>query len=100
VAASGWDKCLAVNEERVVQGRLRGVALAAPATTMAEEVMEPGPTTTRPNEPLAQLVPRLQEKRVDRIIVTTPDGRLVGVAEREAAERALAEHRILEDHRE
>ena len=100
VAAAGWDECLVVNEQRVVLGRLRGAALAASATTMAEDVMESGPTTTRPDEHLARLVPRLREKRVDRIIVTTPDGRLVGVTERETAERALGEYRARESDRD
>jgi hypothetical protein len=39
----------------------------------------------------------LRDKHVDRIIVTTPDGRLLGVAERRTAERALAE-RAGEEH--
>ena len=91
VDAAGWDECVVVNEQRVVLGRLRGAALKAPAETVAEEVMEPGPSTVRPDEPLATLVPRLRNKRVKRMIVTTPDGRLVGIAEAAAAERALAE---------
>lgn len=93
----GWDECLVVNEQHVVLGRLRGAALEAPAETIAEAVMEPGPTTTRPDEPLTKLVPRLQDKHVERIIVTTPDGRLVGIAERGSAERALAEREDMED---
>ncbi|MBW3633517.1 MAG: hypothetical protein KY456_10885 [Chloroflexi bacterium] len=44
-----------------------------------------------------QLLPRLRDKHVDRIIVTTPDGRLVGVAERETAESAPAEREDTED---
>src|SRR5918995_3698730 len=100
VAAAGWDECLVVNDQRVVLGRLRGSALEAPAETMAEVVMEPGPTTTRPDEPLTKLVPRLRDKHVERIIVTTPDGRLVGISERHAAERALAEREEMEDDRD
>jgi CBS domain-containing protein len=100
IEAAGWDECLVVNKEQVVLGRLRGTALAASAETMAEAVMEPGPTTTRPDEPLTNLVPRLRDKHVKRIIVTTPDGRLVGVAERHAAERALAEREGMEDDRD
>ena len=88
--AAGWDECLVVNDEQVLLGRVRGAAFEAPGATLAEEVMEPGPTTIRPDEPLARLVPRLRDRHVARIIVTTPDGRLVGVAERENAERALA----------
>jgi CBS-domain-containing membrane protein len=97
IHVSGWDECLVVNEQHVVLGRLRGAALAAPAETMAEAIMEPGPTTTRPDEPLTTLVPRLRNKHVERIIVTTPDGRLIGIAERHVAERALAEREDTED---
>jgi CBS domain-containing protein len=100
IEAAGWDECLVVNDQTVVLGRLRGTALAASAETMAEAVMEPGPTTTRPDEPLTNLVPRLRDKHVERIIVTTPDGRLVGIAERHAAERALAEREGMEDDRD
>jgi len=85
--AAGWDECLVVNEQRVVLGRLRGAALEGHAAAIAEAVMEPGPTTVRPDESLATLVPRLRDRQVDRVIVTTPDGRLIGIAERETAER-------------
>ena len=100
VAAAGWDECLVVNDQRVVLGRLRGSALEAPVETMSDAIMEPGPTTTRPDEPLSKLVPRLRNKHVERIIVTTPDGRLVGIAERRAAERALAQREGMEDDRD
>jgi CBS domain-containing protein len=100
VETAGWDECLVVNDQRVVLGRLRGSALEAPAETRAEAVMEPGPTTTRPDAPLTKLVPRLRGKHVARIIVTTPDGRLVGIAERRAAERALAQRAGMEDDRD
>jgi CBS domain-containing protein len=100
IVEAGWDECLVVNDQRVVLGRVRGSALEAPAETTAEAVMEPGPTTTRPDELLAQLVPRLRDKHVDRIIVTTPDGRLVGIAERGTAERALVERQGTEDDRD
>jgi CBS domain-containing protein len=92
VQASGWDECLVVNDERVVLGRLRGAALAAPAETIVEAVMESGPSTIRPDETLAKLLPRMRGKRVETMVVTTPDGRLVGVVDRQAAERALAAH--------
>ncbi|HEX5500822.1 MAG TPA: CBS domain-containing protein, partial [Thermomicrobiales bacterium] len=85
------DECLVVNDERVVVGRLRFDRLDAGPTETVEQIMEFGPTTIRPNEPLAKLTPRLQEKRVDRIVVATPDGRLVGVvARRDAAARLAA----------
>lgn len=97
VEAAGWDECVVVNQEGVVLGRLRGLALGGDAEGLVGAVMESGPTTVRPDEPLASLVPRLRDKGVGRIIVTTPDGRLLGVADREAAERALAEHGTAEE---
>lgn len=90
IEGSGWNECLVVNDDRIVLGRLRGAAIEAPAETTAEAVMEAGPATIRPSEHLARLVPRLRDRQVARIIVTTPDGRLVGVVERETAEHALA----------
>ncbi len=87
VAAAGWDQCLVVNDERVVLGRLRGTALSADAEARAEEAMEAGPTTVRPDERLADLATRLRERDVAGIVVTTPDGRLVGQLLRDDAER-------------
>ena len=89
VRAAGWDTCLVVNEERVVLGRLRGHALEAPDEAPAEQVMEAGPTTTRPDTRLEAIVGRLQQRNVGQVLVTTPDGRLVGVLLREDAERRL-----------
>jgi len=89
VETAGWDECVVVNHAGVVLGRVRGEALGGDAEELVGAVMEPGPTTIRPDEPLATLVPRLRDKRVGRIIVTTPDGRLVGLVERDVAERAL-----------
>ncbi|MGH2614161.1 MAG: CBS domain-containing protein [Thermomicrobiales bacterium] len=97
VETAGWDECLVVNDRQVVLGRLHGASLEVPADTTAEEAMEPGPTTTRPDEPLIRIGPRLRDKHVGRIIVTTPDGRLVGIAERRTAERALRERHDTED---
>jgi CBS domain-containing protein len=100
VETTGWDECLVVNDQHVVLGRVRSTALEASAETMAEAVMEPGPTTTRPDELLTKLLPRLRDKHVERIIVTTPDGRLVGIAEERTAERTLAQHEGMEDDRD
>ena len=76
-----------MNDERVVLGRLRGTALSADAEARAEEVMEAGPTTVRPDERLSDLATRLRERDVASIVVTMPDGRLVGQLLRDDAER-------------
>ena len=89
VRAAGWDECLVVNGGRVVLGRLRGNALEADAETPVEQAMEPGPTTFRPDARLAEVVERMRAKDVGSVLVTTSDGRLVGLLERADAERAL-----------
>jgi CBS domain-containing protein len=91
VRAAGWDSCLVVTDGDVVLGRLREEALDADGAAVVDDAMEPGPTTIRPDEPLASLVPRLQQRRVRAIVVTLPNGRLIGVVYREDAERRLEE---------
>lgn len=83
--------CVVTNEHGGVLGRVRWNALeSAGDATPVEEIMEAGPTTTRPSEPLESLVERLREARVPSILVTTPEGILVGAVFREDAERLLA----------
>ncbi|MCZ7571079.1 MAG: CBS domain-containing protein [Ardenticatenaceae bacterium] len=91
VEAAGWDTCLVVNEEGVVLGRLRAEALGADAAALVETIMEPGPTTIRPNTLLEAITTRMQARKVDSVVVSTSDGRLVGVLFRSDAERRLAD---------
>ncbi len=83
--------CIVVNDDRIVLGRLRGDALRGDPGATVESVMESGPTTTRTAEPLDAITERLQGARVGSIVVTTSDGRLVGVLYRKDAERKLGE---------
>ncbi len=53
--------------------------------------MEAGPASVRPDEDLVDLAGRLRENDVATILVTTPEGRLIGMLCREDAERRLAE---------
>jgi rhodanese-related sulfurtransferase/CBS domain-containing protein len=99
VQAADWDECVVVNEARVVLGRLRGPELAVSDDTIVEEVMESGPSTIRPDESLEQLLPRMRGKHVAAMVVTTPDGRLFGIVERDATERVMAAREVKEpDH--
>ncbi len=85
--------CVVVNDDRVVLGRLRGDALRGDPGATVESVMESGPTTTRPDDPLEAITERLKDARVGSILVTTSDGRLLGILYRNDAERVLAEKR-------
>jgi Mg/Co/Ni transporter MgtE len=84
------DTCIVTNNERVVLGRLLGAALDPASEQLAEDIMQEGPTTTRADEDLRQLVTRLHDHNVKSIVVTDPDGRLLGITYRDDADAALA----------
>jgi CBS domain-containing protein len=85
--------CIVVNDQRVVLGRVRGGSLAGDAEQTVEAVMEAGPTTVRPSEPLDALIGRMQKRKVESIVVSTANGVLVGVLHREEGERRLSEQK-------
>ena len=87
--ATGWTLCIVVNESGVVLGRLRQKTLAADPESFVETVMESGPSTIRPDVLLESITERMRERRVDSTVVTTSDGRLVGILYRGDAEQHL-----------
>jgi CBS domain-containing protein len=90
VQSSRYDFCLVVNDERILLGRLRRSVLEAAVDGAAvEDLMEPGPSTIRPGEPARALVDRLASRDLNTAIVTTPEGRLLGVFSRREAEHSL-----------
>jgi CBS domain-containing protein len=90
VLAMGTDACIVVNSEGIVQGRLKVAALSENPDVTAEEAMEIGPTTVRPNEALEPLVDRMRKRNVRSMVVTDLRGKLLGLLYRDDAERALA----------
>jgi CBS domain-containing protein len=71
--------CVVINDQRIVAG-----ALDHPNTVDAEdrpvsEVMRPGPTTVRPSDQLEEVRGRMRARRVPHLLVTTPDGELLGL---------------------
>jgi CBS domain-containing protein len=82
VRAAGWDACIVLNQHRVVLGRLGRKALAADTDQTVEEAMTPGPSTVRPSIGTDPLLERMHARNLTSILVTTPDGRLVGLVRR------------------
>jgi Mg/Co/Ni transporter MgtE len=75
----------------VVLGRVRASALKdEPDDRPVGEVMELAPSTVRPHRAAGELAEQLAEEDLRWAIVTTPEGRLLGVAWREDLERAAA----------
>jgi CBS domain-containing protein len=71
--------CVVVFEGGVIAGLLDNKALRSDDNELVETVMRSGPTTVRLTEEVPPLAERMRRKHVDHIIVTRPDGRLVGV---------------------
>jgi CBS domain-containing protein len=91
---SGQDACVVLSEHgRVVLGLARAKDLESDPHTAVEDVMDPGPVTYRPDTLLAELVEHVHEskRKVNRILVTTSDGVLVGILRPADAERVLEE---------
>lgn len=71
-------------------GRVRGDGFESADDCRVVEVMEPGPSTVRPDETLQPLVERMHRRNAPNVIVTTPQGRLIGILLRDEADRLLA----------
>jgi hypothetical protein len=87
---AGWDECVVTDCDGVVVGRLRDAAWDADDALPVEEAMEPGPSTVRPDALLQPLLERMAKRGTRLVMVTTPQGRLLGALLREEAERLLA----------
>jgi CBS domain-containing protein len=66
-------------------------AAEADADASVEDVMAIGPTTIRPSEPLEAVSGRMAHRGVDALLVTSSDGRLLGLLVRHDAEALLAD---------
>ncbi|SRR6266851_516528 len=76
--AAGWPVCVVVNDADVVAGRLRVDKIAGDERRPAHQAMEPGPATIRANDELAPTLARMAERHVAVLLITTPEGTLLG----------------------
>jgi rhodanese-related sulfurtransferase len=74
-----WEMAVVVNEHRVVLGRLRFSRVDVDSMLTAFEVMEPGPVTVHADAVLDVTLRRLADRHVETVIVSTPDGELLGI---------------------
>jgi CBS domain-containing protein len=84
LGSSGARLCVVINEGHVVQGRLSLDRLDPADTRLAEEAMQPGPATVRADADLAETTERMRRRGVADLIVSNPDGVLLGVVHVEA----------------
>ena len=89
LGGSSFDRCVVVSKQGIVLGLLREKELAADPAATAEEAMRNGPATFRPDEPVEKVAKRMRDRGASAVLVTTPDGRLVGLLYRDDAEHAV-----------
>jgi CBS domain-containing protein len=70
--------CVVIDADRLVCGRLRVDRLDPTDVRPVEAVMEPGPATVRADAPLDETLARMATRRVSSLLVTTPEGVLLG----------------------
>jgi hypothetical protein len=83
VRDEGWPLGVVLNERRVVLGRLRPKDLDTHPEAVAEEIMVPGPRTTRGTRYAGEMGRWLDDRKVPGVLVTSADGELIGYVRRE-----------------
>ena len=74
-------RCVVIAGQPTVVGILRADRISATEQAPAAEVMQPGPTTVRAHEDLDATRQRMHDRHVAHLLVTTPDGTLIGVVD-------------------
>ncbi len=91
VAQSLYGFAFVLGPRGVLLGRLRKAVLQASEDAKAEDVMEPGPSTTRPDTPPDKLLAKLQAAKLTSAVLSDPEGRLLGIVRRADLERCASE---------
>ncbi len=92
VRAAGKNVCIVVDERHIVLGRIRGRTLDGDPSSLVEDVMQPGPSTIRPDTDLETVLNALRDGNVASTLVTNQEGRLIGTVYLEDVQRKLAEN--------
>lgn len=89
---SEYDSCFVINEQRIVLGRVYRSKLGKPGAQTAEDVMDPGPSTYRPDITADEMAQRMRDAELTNAPVTSSDGRLIGLVLRKDVEAAARSH--------
>lgn len=82
VEDSPYNFAFAVSSNGVVLGRLRKAALAGDDELTAEDVMEPGPSTTRADVTVEEMEEKMARADLTSLVIADPDGVLMGIVRR------------------
>ena len=84
---SPYPFALVTSDDGTLLGRAPSSALDPDSDAPVWDVAEPGPKTFRPHVSAEKVAGVLNEKGLRWAIITTPEGRFLGVASREDLER-------------
>jgi CBS domain-containing protein len=87
IARSPYPFALVTSDDGTLLGRAPSSALDPASDASVWDVAEPGPKTFRPHVSAEKVAGVLNDKGLRWAIVTTPEGRFLGVASREDLER-------------
>ena len=83
----GWNAAVVINSERVVFGLLRAQELDLEADQQVSQAMRPGPSTFRPYVLADEMAAYMRDHELENVVITTSDGRLVGLLHKEDVSR-------------
>ena len=87
IERSPYPFALVLSDDRTLLGRAPASALDPASDRPVWDVAEPGPKTFRPHAAAEKVAGVLIDKELRWAIITTPEGRFLGVASREDLER-------------
>ena len=88
IAHSPYPFALVTGPDGMLLGRVRASELDGAADRPVGELMDLGPSTVRPHRAAGELAKSLADRDLRWAIVTTPEGRLLGVVTRRDLEQA------------
>lgn len=86
-----WHECVVVNAQDIVLGILDTSGWSVDPRLTAEQAMRSGPATFRPRHSISDALMRMRRHDTQYVLVTTPEGRLIGILTRGDVEGASAE---------
>lgn len=90
---SNGDECVVVNDSMIVLGLVgKDTWQRADGDVTIEQAMEPGPSTFRPHIPADELFDYMEKKKIRSALVTTTEGKLIGLVRREELKSVASGH--------
>jgi CBS domain-containing protein len=89
-AARDWGVCVVCDPGGCVLGEIRAGELGRGPEVRVSEVMQNGPATARPSMPVTEIRDHFAKGHATHVLVTTLDGRLVGLVRRDDVDAAVS----------